>query len=295
MEKTSDEYRVVNRQAVCKATDADGNMLYKDAAYTVPAVYDALNSDVLNGTTLYASGNPSPYSGGYCIKMLIPEYTLSAALTLNTGKTVTLTTAGKTDGQYPYTGGTGVATITRGFDNSSMIASSGTLTVKDITLDGGKGSGTTPEHSTTANGGIVNVAAGSLTVESGATLQNSVATSTGNGGALYVANGATMTMTGGSITGNSATNGGAVGVGGADSRLYFGGDASVTGNTGGVSGTEARNVFLDQDSKQIIQTKSASPLTEAAVIGVYCRIPRSKGPATELRRIHMRRCTTGTA
>ena len=104
------------------------------------------------------------------------------------------------------------ATLKRNQTTASMFTVNTTenFAVSGIILDGGAiintETGTNSGMTTEANGGIVNVAEGKLTVETGATLQNSV--TTGNGGAVYVADGATMEMTGGKIIGNYCTEDG---------------------------------------------------------------------------------------
>ncbi len=119
------------------------------------------------------------------------------------------------------------AMITRAFTDSSMIEASGRdLRVADIVLDGAKDT-----YSTAADGGIIHVnSRGSLTVTSGAALQNSG--TTGSGGAVYVAADGSATTSGGEIRGNSAANGGAV-------YASAGSTATVTG--GAITGNSASN------------------------------------------------------
>lgn len=154
----------------------------------------------------------------------------------------------------------GKALIERGFDGSSMIQDKATaLTLTNIVLDGGaviNDEGDNTGKSTTANGGIVNVTAGKLTVADGATLRNSE-TTTGNGGAVYVAASATAEMTGGTITGCSAANGGAVYAdSGATMELKDG--ATATGATakttsatinGNTAATNGAGICLEEGAK----------------------------------------------
>ena len=243
----NDAYIIVNREAICKATDSQGNILYKDAAHRIPAVYGELNDDILNGTTLF-TGTGASHTGAYCIKMLIPEYTLPAELTLNSGKTMTLTTAGKKDKDYPYTGTEGTfAVIFRDKDyedgyDKSLISSSGALTLTEITLNGDKDNC----EEVSADGGLINVAAGSVTIANGATLQDSA--TTGSGGAVYVADG-TLTMTGGSINGNSAAKGGAVYVK-AEATMEMSNSAGASGGTvnGNTAVTNGAGIYLEEHS-----------------------------------------------
>ena len=203
---------------VCKITNQYGNLVYQrytyyryqgaeGILYNVPAVFTDLNAalEALNGS-LYPDDKmtTSAYSStydGFQIQMLVTDSTMQQAS--NVGKKVTLTTALKYDSSFPYRGSGTIATVRRGnYDDVSMftVSGGGDLTLKNITLDGGK-------ITTTADGGIVDVAGSSkLTVSTGATLRNSVAA---NGGAVYVAQNGEMTMDGGTVTDNKCTAEGA--------------------------------------------------------------------------------------
>ena len=98
------------------------------------------------------------------------------------------------------------------------------------------------------NGGAVCQAGGTLTVTGTIDGENKAQ----NGAAVYVLRGS-ATFNGCNITGNIATAGGAIGVGSADARLHFAGDAKVTGNT---VENEQRNLYLDQDTDLVINTAS---------------------------------------
>lgn len=209
-------FRVV-KDVICKITDETyGLLYYKRGEAYAEAVYDALVSAfnrVNMGELYYKVGDSYiPYtSNDHRIEMLVPDYEMTEAATLNAGKTVLLTTADpNADDGFPYAGSS-TAVIRRGFNGASMITVNGDLTAGNITLDG-NGS----DYSISANGGIVNVASGaSLTAGTGATLQN--ATTSGSGAAVYLAQGAKMYISGepvfsnnistGVSLGSSATNG----------------------------------------------------------------------------------------
>ena len=130
---------------------------------------------------------------------------------LNSGKTVTLSTALPSDEDYPYNKGVNdeagnISKVYRGFEEGSMIEDSGALTIDRIVLDGG--STLSEPAATTANGGIVRVEGRvRLTVNSAAKLQNSV--TTGRGGAIWLDSGASLAMNG-TISNCSAASGGGV-------------------------------------------------------------------------------------
>ncbi|MCR5137554.1 MAG: prealbumin-like fold domain-containing protein [Oscillospiraceae bacterium] len=107
-----------------------------------------------------------------------------------------------------------IAILVRGYDSASLFTVSGSakLELTNITMDGNKAS-----YQPEVDGGIVNVQAGTLNIQSGATMRNSSLGSAVNngittkysGGAVYVAGGSIVNMTGGTITGNSASANGA--------------------------------------------------------------------------------------
>ena len=202
-------------EIVCKITNRSRALLYyRDAASNLqPAIFAHLEDafDQINSGNLRTSGNGT-VSGQLRIEMVVPEYTMEKTATLNSGKTVLLSTALTSDDDYPYNkgesdGADNVATVYRGFEEGSMIVDSGALTIDKIVLDGG--SSLLEQVTTTAsNGGIVNVAgAVRLTVNSAAKLQNSV--TSGQGGAIWLNTGASLAMNG-TISNCSAASGGGV-------------------------------------------------------------------------------------
>ncbi|MDO4805775.1 MAG: MBG domain-containing protein [Coriobacteriales bacterium] len=193
-------------EIVCKITNRSRALLYckESDGKLVPAVFDNLADAFakVNSGGLRTSSDGS-VSGLLRIEMVVPEYDMQEQAVLNSGKTVVLSTAQKTDADgYPFIGEEGgTACVTRGNFTESMIADSGVLTLDKITLDGGT-------LSSNANGGIVSVnGAVKLTVNSDATLQNS--TTSANGGAIWLHSGASLTMNG-AIDNCSAASGGAV-------------------------------------------------------------------------------------
>ena len=201
-------------EIVCKITNRSRALLYyRDAAGNLqPAIFAHLEDafDQVNSGNLRTSGNGT-VSGQLRIEMVVPEYKMEGTATLNSGKTVLLSTALTTDPDYPYNKGEddeagNVAAVYRGFEEGSMIVDNGALTIDRIILDG---SISQPEPVTTAaDGGIIKVAgAVRLTVNNGATLQNSA--TSGNGGAIWLGSGASLTMNG-KISDCSAASGGGV-------------------------------------------------------------------------------------
>ncbi len=197
-------------EIVCKITNRSRALLYyRDAAGNLqPAIFAHLEDafDQINSGNLRTSSNGT-VSGQLRIEMVVPQYTMERTATLNSGKTVLLSTALPSDADYPYnkgeSDGDNISTVYRGFEKGGMIVDNGALTIDRIVLDGG---GTSA--ATTANGGIVCVAGRvRLTVNSDAKLQNSV--TSGNGGAIWLGSGASLTMNG-TISNCSAASGGGV-------------------------------------------------------------------------------------
>ena len=198
----------VTKDVVCKITDDTyGLLYYKRGEAYAEAVYDALVSAfnrVNMGELYYKVGDSYiPYTkNDHRIEMLIPEYEMKEATALNAGKKVLLTTAdpNANDG-FPYTGGSSTAVIKREYNGASMITVNGDLTLGNITLDGNGN-----EKMANVNGGIVSVASdASLTVGTGATLQNS--TTSGSGAGVYLAQGSRMNVSGSPSFSNNVKTG----------------------------------------------------------------------------------------
>ncbi|MBQ6346429.1 MAG: hypothetical protein IJI71_02590 [Clostridia bacterium] len=219
---------------VCKITNGTTTSAnYRELLYYMagqerqPAIYDRLEDAFAQiNTGGLKTENGGSYSGQYRIEMVVSEYKMEGPATLNSGRTVILSTAQTGDQKYPYNEGEddgrgNVAVVTRGgFTDDSMIINNGTLTVEKITLDGGSA---LEEDPITANtdGGIIKTN-GKLTIDAEATLRNSavgseqvdpdtgaVTTAPHNGGAIWQNNGVQLVMNG-TIENCSATNGGGI-------------------------------------------------------------------------------------
>lgn len=176
------------------------------------------------------------------------------------------------------------AYITNGSGKCAIVKNSGTLTLRNVLLDGSKNTFTP-----TGDGGLVHNA-GALNLETDTTLQNSKIK--GKGGAIYSTG--TINMTGGSITGNGATNGsavyladgtmnmtggsiegnnvadggdGAVVASSSSCRINVSGSVRITDNTkGNGTNTTAANLFINADG-DILDVLNPG-LSEDALIGV---------------------------
>ena len=176
-----------------------------------PAIFSHLEEafEKLNEGKVRQKNNPTIQSS-VRIEMVVPEYTMEGPATLNSGKTVILSTALSTDEEFPYSSNLpdddGVSTVFRGFAEESMIVDRGALTIEKITLDGAYNPDAEIPLTASENGGIVKVDNKvRLTVNAAATLQNSA--TSGNGGAIYLTEGASLAMNG-TIDNCSAVNGG---------------------------------------------------------------------------------------
>ena len=225
---------------VCKITDAAGNILYdidgKPAVYgTLAAAFTAYNG------TLYPDADHTTPATQACVKMLVDEYTIqqSSALTFPNA-TMTLTTAGKTDADFPYVGERDRSIIYRsagGVNNSCFTFANGTVTLTEIVLDGGSERGVKVNDA--KNGALINVTAAgaTLNIDSGTTLRNveyTAYTSNDNGGAVYMTNG-TLNVNAGLFSNLHAYQGGAI---------------CVTGGTLNVTGTAGSTQFEDCRSEK---------------------------------------------
>ena len=268
---------------VCKLTDGNGALLYKEVTITVngaetkvkvPAVYPKLEgTDAITcglkaaQGALYPYDSTTPYAGNAVQVKMLCDYELPAGANVTGERAVTLTTAETTvDSKMTAIGDSYTFTVTftaaqgrlstdskstaiirrkATLKNASMFATgnAANFTVKDIILDGGS-------VQTAVNGGIINANAGSLKIQADAVLRNSKTTE--NGGAVYVDNGATAELTGGEITANSAKDGGAV-------YVADGGTATLKDGTKTVNGTQtATSVTIGRNT---VQTVSGSNVT----------------------------------
>ncbi len=198
-----------NILAVCKVTDASGNLLYRNSQVAsdkrTPAVYKDLEEafTVVNNGQLYRDIGNVSFSGACRIEMLVSEYTLTSGQSMAASRELTLTTAstGATD-NFPYSGTGGVSTIKRGngFAVGSMLTlnDNSDMTLTNVKLDGNK-------VETVATGGLVYVPSGAeLTVTNGAALQNS--RTTGNGAGIFLESGSHLYLSGNPTFGGTDTD-----------------------------------------------------------------------------------------
>lgn len=174
--------------------------------------------------------------------------------------------------------------------------------VGSVTYTGKNGGLISGNVATTGSGGGIYAATSAVTMSDNARLIGNTALS-GNGGALYVGSGAasltsaqigkpssgdgtesdgnkavngsgvfvntgSMTINGGQIRNNVASDGGAVGVGSADARLYFQNNLVIRNNTMTVTGSSSvpSNVYLNFDTDAILNFES---LGGSADVGIY--------------------------
>ncbi len=210
---------------IFKITDAAGNLLYD--ANGRPAVYGNLrktnNADPDEAfdayeKTLYSDVAHTTPATPAAVKQLVDEYTIpNTASIAFPNMTMTLTTAGKDDADFPYVGVRDRATIyrsTAGANANCFTLASGNITLTDIILDGGSEQGV--KIAKTTNGGLIymNNASGVLNVETGTTMRNCefAAYDDGNnsrGGAIYANNGA-INVSAGLFSNLYARHGGAI-------------------------------------------------------------------------------------
>ena len=196
-------YRIMWQSYLCKLTDSEGKLLYKDAEHNDPAVYTTLKSAFADcKVTLYKyDGTPYTYDPANDINVeMLKNYVQPAAdqVTIDAKRTITLTTANTDasdnpgpDDPYIYVGGsdTGMdperATITRGWTNDTdnntaamfyMNETTLTLITKDIIIDGNGG---------TYKGRGIRIDNGTLSVEDGTTMRHFRTTTTDGGAAIY--------------------------------------------------------------------------------------------------------------
>ncbi|MBR1628956.1 MAG: hypothetical protein IJ679_06790, partial [Lachnospiraceae bacterium] len=210
-----------NLLPVCKVTNKNGYLLYRECQYTVdgenksfkiPAVYTEL-SEAFDDNSLYASYSGSSFSkdNGYQVKMLTETYILDenkdeTKAPLIAKHDIDFVTAGDSEHLFPYYGidSDKTSTIYRGYQGASMIwVENHTLTIDKLILHGRKNN-----HLATADGGIIEVKNnGTLTLKQNAVLQN--AQTTQNGGAIY--NAGTVHLNNTTIKNNKANlKGGAI-------------------------------------------------------------------------------------
>ena len=191
---------------VCKITDVEGAVLYD--ANGKPAVYGTLSAafTAYNGT-LYTDASHTTRAAQAAVKMLVDEYAVTGKLDFP-NKNMTLTTADKDDGDFPFFGIQDRATLYRPADFTgnrmlSLETNERNVTLENLVLDGRN-----------RNSGLVYLGQtkSTLTIGSGVTMCNVVYTEgDAYGGAIRAYNG-TLNITAGRFTNLNAKYGGAISV-----------------------------------------------------------------------------------
>lgn len=242
--------------AICKVRDKNGKEHVFD---TIQGAVDFINkTDLLTTSKAGTIEMLVDYKKPESDKVEIPSgcnITLTTAKSASEGEAKDGVTYYYDDSSHTEAAGEKEhAIITRAESGGSMF-SLGTgaqgLTLQNVVLDGNKdeadsASADEPKAKLAANsdGGLVNVAAGTLTIGEGAVLRNS--TTSGKGGAVHVAGGARMVMSAGSITGNGGSNGGAVYLAENATGELSGG--TISGNTSVANG-QGGGIYLSAGAK----------------------------------------------
>ena len=221
IDKVQNDGTVAFIGGIFKITDADGNLLYDENGR--PAVYGNLrkinNADPDEAfdayeKTLYTDASHTTEATPAAVKQLVDEYTIpNTAAIAFPNKTMTLTTAGKDDADFPYVGVRDRATIyrsTAGANANCFTLASGNITLTDIILDGGSEQGV--KVAAGKHGGLINMTNGTLNVSTGTTLRNVVYanySTVSYGGAIYMNNG-TLNVSAGLFSNLHACQGGAI-------------------------------------------------------------------------------------
>lgn len=229
---------------VCKITNNNGDILYD--ADGKPAVYETLtNAFTAYSGTLYSDKNRTATAVPDAVKMLIDDYFIqeTAAIAFP-NKTMTLTTAGKNDDDFPYVGIRDRSTIYRTANEANVncfTLASGNITLTDIILDGGSKQGVKIQKD--KNGGLIymNNASGTLNVSGGTTMRNAEFAAYDNannsqGGAIY--------MTNGTLNVNTANDNERVLF--TDLHAYQGGAICVTGGTLNVTSSTKEGIRFEK-------------------------------------------------
>ena len=215
---------------IAKLTDGGGTLLYiryTDGGALYPAIFDRLDTGNnsagstvspfnmlrMSELTLYYADGTDYTGSDYCIKMLVEYYETTADMTLPyvEGRTVTFTTAGKSDADYPFEGKAGGrSTVIRGSSVSSsrtLLNVFGDLILENIVIDGGTENGVTVNSSTRCM--WIDNENCTVTLGENAVLQNGHVNTSNDGGGVYVNKGA-LKISGGVIRNCTAKDGGGV-------------------------------------------------------------------------------------
>lgn len=252
---------------ICKITDEAGNLLhYSDREAVFATLKDAVNR-FQTSNFVDASNNPATPTH---IKMLVDGFSVIATKALEVkNRSFTLTTAEKTDAQYPYDNNAEwPATIYKGRIPSNqngifMVCNTEgevTLTFSDIVMDGRSNADVpVPTLATSANGaciasarkGNANATKSAIVLANGTTIQNC---RTSSSGAVSITNGGDLLIEDGVLFTNCINNsaGGAVRVTGAGSIL------TMTGGTVQNGASKSSGGAFYSTSNGVIDVRSGS-------------------------------------
>lgn len=256
-----------------KAESGKGGAIYSNgASVTVSGTDDAGSAEIKTNTggdggAIYANTGTVTVSGGTVDNNTATTgnggaiYAGSGHVTLSGGSVSgNRATAGSGGAVYAgignvtVSGGSMQNNNATGGNGGALYAGSGAATMSTVTLSG--------NSAATGKGGTVYLDSGSLTLTTVTAAGNSAI----NGAAVFVNTGR-ANFSAGSYTGNVASEGGAVGVGSKDARLYFTGDVQVKDNKLGTGDDAPKsNVYLDQDDDAVINIDT---LGGDAAIGIY--------------------------
>ena len=244
---------VTYTSGICKITDSVGNILYDSTGQ--PAVYSTLASafTAYNGT-LYTSADHSTLASQAAVKMLVDEYSIVETTAINfPNKMMTFTTADKDDADFPYVGVRDRSTIYRSAASNSCFKLSNVnsnITLTDIVLDGG--SERDVKTAAGVDGGLINMAGGTLNIIDGTTMRNTVYVSysnTSRGGAIFM-NGGTLNVSAGLFSNLHAYQGGAI--------CVTGGTLNVTGTNGSTRFENCCTEAADGDGGAIYYNRNSA-------------------------------------
>ncbi|GEM_PF-6424072 len=252
------------------------------ASYKGGAVRTAENCDLTVSNCTFSSNSVSNSgSEGGAIAVLSKEDATSS-LTITNGTVFTGNTAAS--GGAVKIGGYGMLTL----DNVTIRNNTATVNGGAVSAAPGAEvrftSGTISNNTASANGGAFyveskvdadtpEVTTGTVSISGGSITANNASL----GSAVYANDYAEITITNASITGNKASgaNGGAINVGGPNTRLYFGGTPTVFDNTLSTDTSQQRNLVLSEDNNDIINTTEDGLLS--GTIGVFVTESNSAG------------------
>lgn len=215
---------------VCKITDSTGNVLYDGNGK--PAVYQTLAAAFSAYVgALYTDASHTTDATPAAVKMLVDEYAITSKHSFPT-KDMVLTTAGKSDADFPYVGVRDRAILYRGasYNNSCMFileSSQRNVTFTNVIVDGGN-----VAVANSVNGNLIYIdqAGSTFNINAGVTMRNAAYASysdkDGARGSIYIKAG-TLNVSAGLFTNLHARHGGAICV---ENNAAL----TITGSDGGI-------------------------------------------------------------